>query len=171
MIAYFDKRWNFLAGNAAYLRAFPGIAESGHILKWLFTPAARRVLTDWETEARNSVNWFRAILGRHRNSPWAAKTLSELQADRDFRRLWTHTQLVAFGRRDPHLHLRDHNGELSSVSILIASISLHAVVHLGRPVGYCGPHTWGWSAGAIRRAEPMSPRGRHTAARRSLTDS
>lgn len=64
LVAFFDKRWNYLAGNPAHTRAFPGIAESGNLPAWLFTPAARRVLVDWETEARTGVNWLRGVLGR-----------------------------------------------------------------------------------------------------------
>jgi transcriptional regulator with XRE-family HTH domain len=143
LLAFFDKRWNYLIGNAAYTQAFPGIAETGHLLKWLFTPAARRVLVDWESEVRTGVDWYRGILCCYRNTDWAADVLAELQGNADFRRHWQGSQLVAFGREDPRLHLRNHDGSPTTINILIASIGPYTVTHIGRPIPYCGPRTWG----------------------------
>lgn len=141
LLAYFDKRWNFLASNSAYVDAFPGIAASGHLLKWLFTPAARQVLLDWDTEVCLCVNWFRGVLARHHNSKWAHNMLAELQTHREFSRHWRQTQLVAFERNEPYLHLRDQDGGLSTVNVLTASVGPYTVAHIGRFVPYCGPGT------------------------------
>lgn len=80
--------------------------------------------------------------------------MRELEGDADFRRLWQQTQLVTFGR-DPHLHLCNHHGQLSTISLLIASIGPYTVTHLGRPVPYCGPRTLGPPGSTVHTA--MSP--------------
>lgn len=125
--AYFDSRWNVLSANDSYARGFPGMIESGNVLRWLFTaPAAKTVLVEWEKEAALTVHWFRALMGTHKNDERSARILDELSADPDFARMWLDED-INFSRQSPYMRVRDPDtGELNTLNAQLHSLQTPA---------------------------------------------
>ncbi|MFC3961640.1 MmyB family transcriptional regulator [Nocardia jiangsuensis] len=98
--AYLDPLATVLHGNPSFRLAFPDLGEADDNLPlWLFSPTGRRVVANWEYEARECVTAMRAALGRYRDTPQARRLLEHLLTDNDFERLWQSTRLeVSYSR-------------------------------------------------------------------------
>lgn len=88
--AYLDIRANILAANNAWNEVLPGVSATGNLFHWLFgSDLARQVQTDWESEARQYVQWLRASLGRTDGPSVFTDLLQTLAHYPDFRRMWS----------------------------------------------------------------------------------
>ncbi|WP_227996223.1 MmyB family transcriptional regulator [Nocardia australiensis] len=104
--SYLDTRWNVLACNDAYISTFPGLADDGNILLWLFrNELSRRVMVDWRREAALTVDWLRGLIGQSGDTAWATDLLDELGRYPEFREMWT-SGGTRYGRDQP-MHIRD----------------------------------------------------------------
>ncbi|WP_040786032.1 helix-turn-helix domain-containing protein [Nocardia pneumoniae] len=112
LAVYIDPLATVLHGNQTFHRTVPGLADADNNLAlWMFTLAARRIIDNWNDEARLAVTILRGALGRYRDLPRAQHLFRTLRADPEFTRLWESTTLqVAYGRRNPapiRLHTLD----------------------------------------------------------------
>ncbi|WP_040713560.1 MmyB family transcriptional regulator [Nocardia takedensis] len=100
LLVYLDPLRTVLLGNRIFHRAVPGLADAdGNYFLWLFSAEARRLVADWEDEARLAVTILRTVLGRHRALPRAHALFRKLMTDPDFARIWESTTMqVAYGR-------------------------------------------------------------------------
>lgn len=97
---YLDTRSNILACNESYGRYFPGIRESGSILRWVFRdPRSKHTLLEWEHEATLTVGLVQGYMGRSEHPQWWADTIAELSEVPEFQRIWNTTG--AWYGRDP----------------------------------------------------------------------
>ncbi|WP_084477896.1 helix-turn-helix transcriptional regulator [Nocardia jejuensis] len=107
MAAYIDTRWNVLACNDSYARAFPGLREDVNILRWfLNNELSRRVIVEWEHELRLTVEWLRSLIASSGATEWSTELLEDLGRHRLFREIWDEGA-VAYGRDRAIMHLRD----------------------------------------------------------------
>lgn len=137
LAAYVDTRWNVLAGNESYDRAFPGLVEDVNILRWFFgNPLSRKVMVEWETESTLTVHWLRGLIGQQGGGDWATDLLDELAQYRDFRRIWDDGDTV-YGREHTAMRLCDlHTGEYYTVDVQL--FRLDSVAYPGRIQYYLG---------------------------------
>jgi transcriptional regulator with XRE-family HTH domain len=141
-----DERWNLLAVNERGAATFPGIGDSGHLLRWYFGhPAAKEVLVEWESEARAMVELWRGAIGAERDNQATASLLDELARYPEFVRLWSE-QGVRFHREQPYVHVRDPDtGALSTLhSWLYGSLpgsSAPFVTYIAVRLPYMGPES------------------------------
>jgi transcriptional regulator with XRE-family HTH domain len=125
LVAYLDERWNIVECNAEYDRAFPGLKQAGNVLTWFFaSECSRQVMVDWELEARLTVGWFRALMGRYYDDEWAGDLLASLEDYPDFCRFWDQTG-VGFGRPTPFMRIRGTG--TGTVSIVHVDVYSHRV--------------------------------------------
>lgn len=108
-----DEAWNLLYGNAEYKRIYRHLADPdvANVLVWFFhVPEARAIMVDWETEARLTVAWLRALMVRRPRISLFATLLERLSSSPDFERMWS-TQEVLMGRPSPYMYVHDldHN--------------------------------------------------------------
>ncbi|MEV0359537.1 helix-turn-helix transcriptional regulator [Nocardia sp. NPDC050697] len=104
---FFDARWNLLAVNRVAAAMFPGLAEGGNMLHWMFgDPGARRALPDWDQVTALSVANLRGRIGRPGEAGWAGALLAELSRYPEFRRLWS-TGAISYGGDLPALRFHD----------------------------------------------------------------
>ncbi len=104
-----DDAWNVLYSNTEYARIYRHLAEPavGNVLVWFFqVPEARAIMIDWETEARLTVAWLRALMVRRPRSGLFLPLLDRLSASPDFRRMWL-SQQVLMGRPSPYMFVHD----------------------------------------------------------------
>jgi transcriptional regulator with XRE-family HTH domain len=104
-----DDAWNVLYSNAEYARIYRHLADPavGNVLVWFFqVPEARAIMIDWETEARLTVAWLRALMVRRPRSRSFRPLLDRLSASSDFCRMWT-AQEVLMGRPSPYMFVHD----------------------------------------------------------------
>lgn len=122
LACYLDERWNVIACNRPYDAVFPGLKESGNVLRWFFScDQSRTVMVEWEEEARLTVGWFRALMGRYYDDDWAENLLSSLEFSDEFRRFWAAGE-VSFGRATPYMRVRDvDTGEESVLHVNVFS--------------------------------------------------
>ncbi|MBL1076335.1 helix-turn-helix domain-containing protein [Nocardia sp. 2] len=107
LAAYVDTRWNVLACNASYSRAFPGLESDVNILRWLLgNPAAREVMLDWEDEVRLTIHWLRGLIASSGDTAWSSDYLAELGRFGLFREMWDEG-IAAYGRPRATMHLHD----------------------------------------------------------------
>ncbi|MET8779472.1 hypothetical protein ABZV58_31115 [Nocardia sp. NPDC004654] len=90
-----------LVGNRIFHRMVPGLAEADNNLSlWMFSPAARDSIDNWDSEIRHTVAILRGTFGRYRDHPQAQSLFRKLRAIPEFCRLWDSTPLqVAYGCR------------------------------------------------------------------------
>ncbi|MBL1078050.1 helix-turn-helix domain-containing protein [Nocardia sp. 2] len=99
-VAYIGTRWYVLACNQSFADTFPGIAEDGNLLRWLFTnPNAKLLLDDWEHETDLVVAAIRGWLGKHSRAGWLPGLLDEFCAYPDFRRKWDRGEVTFIWER------------------------------------------------------------------------
>lgn len=143
LAAYVDPLWNILACNTGFRSALPGIEATDCIPTWLFTPAAREVLVEWEAETARAIATTKPVLARYRTSIQVHDIMRRLTRNKDFQRLWTPTVEVIYGRPVTDLlHIRDPNtGELTSLHVVIADsgqpYNIQLLIATPRP--YAGP--------------------------------
>ncbi|MFE1595594.1 helix-turn-helix domain-containing protein [Nocardia sp. NPDC058705] len=137
LAAYVDTRWNVLAGNETYDRAFPGLVTDVNILRWFFgNPLSREVMVEWEKESTLTVHWLRGLIGQQAGGDWAGELLDELARYPDFRRIWDDGDTV-YGREHTAMRLRDlHTGECYTVDVQL--FRLDSVAYPGRIQYYLG---------------------------------
>ncbi|MGY1960850.1 MmyB family transcriptional regulator [Nocardia gipuzkoensis] len=142
--AYMDPMWNVLACNDSFRSALPGLDASESVPVWLFSPAARDIVIDWDREAAHSVATTKAVLGRYRRSEQARELMRQLRPNSAFGRLWASSISISYGRSTgDQLHWRDlDTGELISYSLTMSEISETGDVLLltALPVRYRGPN-------------------------------
>jgi hypothetical protein len=85
--------YDVLSYNQAADELFPNLtAATGrrpNFVRWVFTePAARRVLVDWEPEARGLLARLRTLAGRHPAHPQFTRLIDELHAASPEVRAW-----------------------------------------------------------------------------------
>ncbi|MFI9508407.1 helix-turn-helix domain-containing protein [Nocardia sp. NPDC052566] len=142
--AYCNERWDVVAANEAYEALFPGRLEAVNAMRWLFSPAGRAAIVDWETEAAADVARMRGILAHFGNPAVGVALLSQLQSDPDFARLWLERR-VRFDRAvDEPEHVHTASGPVS-VTMQLQSLPaqvdwLHLVIAVVHP--YSGPPTF-----------------------------
>ncbi|MBF6397821.1 helix-turn-helix domain-containing protein [Nocardia cyriacigeorgica] len=144
LAAYVDPLWNILACNDGFRAALPGIeAATDCIPAWLFTPAARKVLVEWEAETARAIATTKPVLARYRDSIQVHDIMRRLTPNKDFQRLWTPTVEVIYGRPVTDLlHIRDPNtGTLTSLHLVIAEQGQPYNIQLliATPQPYSGP--------------------------------
>ncbi|GGN76909.1 helix-turn-helix transcriptional regulator [Nocardia rhizosphaerihabitans] len=137
LAAYVDTRWNVLAGNESYHRAFPGLVEDVNILRWFFgNPLSRKVMVEWEKESSLTVHWLRGLIGQQGGGEWAAELLDELAQYHDFRRIWDDGDTV-YGREHTAMRLCDlDTGEYYTIDVQL--FRLDSVAYPGRIQYYLG---------------------------------
>lgn len=120
LASFVDEAWNVLYANTEYTRIYRHLADPsvGNVLVWFFeVPEARAIMIDWETEARLTVAWLRALMVRRPRSQLFALLLQRLSDSPDFRRMWS-LQEVLMGRPSPYMfvHDLDHNADIRLVA-------------------------------------------------------
>lgn len=108
LVAYVSETWDVLYANAEYARLFRHIANPrvGNVLRWFFlVPESRKIMTEWEPEARLTVAWLRALMARRR-SPMFGDLLDELCQEPEFRRMWEKREVI-LGRHQSNFYLYD----------------------------------------------------------------
>ncbi|MCP2298355.1 Helix-turn-helix domain-containing protein [Nocardia amikacinitolerans] len=118
LAVYVDPLRTVLAGNQIFHRTVPGLAAADNNLSlWMFSPAARASIANWDSEIRHTVAILRGTLGRYRDHPRAQSLFRKLRATPEFPRFWDSTPMqVAYGCRRPapiHLHAPWTNQPLS----------------------------------------------------------
>ncbi|MFC9975981.1 helix-turn-helix transcriptional regulator [Spirillospora sp. NPDC127200] len=104
---YVDELWNVLYCNSEYARIFRRITETGNVLRWFFeVPESRSIMVEWDSEARLTVAWFRALMVRRAADPRFGELLDELARSPDFARMWLDREIF-MGRHSPYMLLRD----------------------------------------------------------------
>lgn len=109
LACFVDDAWNVLYANSEYARIYRNIDkdDAGNVLTWFFRePSARRVMVDWETEARLTVAWLRALMARQPGSRMFQPLLRQLSDSPDFVRMWE-MQEVLMGRHTPYMYVKD----------------------------------------------------------------
>lgn len=88
-----DRRWNVLAWNRAESllvdwHAYP--ANNRNIIWHHFTnPTFRRIMVNWEREARSVISIFRMESGQHAEDPWFKSLIERLnEISTEFREWW-----------------------------------------------------------------------------------
>ncbi|NEW34148.1 helix-turn-helix transcriptional regulator, partial [Nocardia cyriacigeorgica] len=143
LAAYVDPLWNILVCNDGFRAALPGIEATDCVPVWLFTPAAREVLVEWEAETARAIATTKPVLARYRDSIQVHDIMRRLTPNKDFQRLWTPTVEVIYGRPVTDLlHIRDPNtGKLTSLHVVIAEpgqpYNIQLLIATPRP--YAGP--------------------------------
>lgn len=109
LACFVDDAWNVLHANSEYTRIYRNIDkdDDGNVLTWFFgEPEAQRVMVDWETEARLTVAWLRALMVRQPGSRLFEPLLRRLSASPDFVRMWE-MQEILMGRHTPYMYVKD----------------------------------------------------------------
>ncbi|WP_431957974.1 hypothetical protein [Nocardia lijiangensis] len=94
LAVYFDPFRTVLHGNRIFRRTVPGLAEADNNFSlWMFSPAARDCIDNWESEIPYTVAILRGTLGRYRDHPRARSLFRKLRATPEFPRLWDTTPM------------------------------------------------------------------------------
>jgi transcriptional regulator with XRE-family HTH domain len=134
-------RWDYLAWNDAHARLFPAIttlAPEDRNLVWvLFThPDARRLVDDWEAEARRVLSQFRAEITPIRDDPSVGALVDRLRAaSAEFAAWWPRHELAGAESRERRF-LHPAAGPLRFAFeqlVPAADPDLRVVVHLPIP--------------------------------------
>lgn len=135
--AFCNIRWDVVVANEAYEALFPGRVEIGNAIRWLFAPAGRKAVLNWEAEAASDVSRMRGILAHFGNPAVGIELLAELQHDPDFAVLWLRRE-VSYDRpvEEPQ-HINTDSGPVT-VTMRLQSMParldwLHLCVGVVRP--------------------------------------
>ncbi|WP_280473008.1 helix-turn-helix domain-containing protein [Nocardia asiatica] len=109
LAVYLDPLRTVLHGNRIFHRMVPGLAEAdNNYFQWMFSPAARDRIHNWDNEARYTVTILRGPLGRYRDLPRARMLFQRLRTTPEFPRIWESTPMqVTYDRPRPtpiHVH-------------------------------------------------------------------
>lgn len=107
LAAFVDASWNVLHANDAYYGAFPGLESAGNVLVWFFkVEDSKKVMVEWEAEARLTVSWFRSLMASHPDDA-ANESVFNICATSDaFMRMWHEEDVIADRHRSEKV-LRD----------------------------------------------------------------
>lgn len=122
LAAFVDDAWNILYANSEYSRIYRNIDDPtvGNVLTWFFrTPESRQIMVDWETEARLTVAWLRALMVRRPGSSLFEPLLRRLSANSDFVRMWG-MQEILMGRHIPYMYV--HDLDCGNAVLLVAQV-------------------------------------------------
>jgi transcriptional regulator with XRE-family HTH domain len=103
-------RWEYLAWNESQGRLYPQARQlegsDRNLMVIVFTdPAARALITDWESEARNMLSQFRADTATLRSDPAVIALVDRLLADSpEFAAWWPHHDVSGFHTRLRRYH-------------------------------------------------------------------
>ncbi|MET8426324.1 helix-turn-helix transcriptional regulator [Nocardia sp. NPDC004860] len=90
LAAYLDPCGNILDSNDSWNAALPGLREEGNVFRWMFGSEQAKVIeVDWESEARQYVQWLRMTVGRAPGDPVFTTFVADLARFPDFRRFWS----------------------------------------------------------------------------------
>lgn len=104
---YVDEAWNVHYGNAEYCRIYREIDKRGNVLSWFFGERqSRRIMVEWEIEARLTVAWLRSHIARRPGSPLFTAVLKDLSRYPDFVQMWERREIL-MGRHTPYMRVRD----------------------------------------------------------------
>ncbi|WP_067478025.1 helix-turn-helix transcriptional regulator [Actinomadura hibisca] len=107
LCGYIDDLWNVLYCNDEYARMFRHITKAGNVLRWFFeVPESRSIMVEWDSEARLTVAWFRALMVRRAGDARFGELLEELSRNPEFTRMWLDRDIF-MGRHSPYMLLRD----------------------------------------------------------------
>lgn len=109
LAGFVDDAWNVLYANSEYSRIYRNIDNPaiGNVLTWFFRePRSREIMVDWETEARLTVAWLRALLVRRPRSRLFEPLLRQLSDSPDFVRMWE-MQEIFMGRHTHYMYVHD----------------------------------------------------------------
>ncbi|MGY1946221.1 helix-turn-helix domain-containing protein [Nocardia asiatica] len=109
LAVYLDPLRTVLHGNRTFHRMVPSIAEAdNNYFQWMFSPAARDHIHNWDNEARYTATILRGTLGRYRNLPRARTLFRKLRTTPEFPRIWETTPMqVTYDRPRPTpIHIR-----------------------------------------------------------------
>ncbi|MFI6217041.1 helix-turn-helix domain-containing protein [Nocardia brasiliensis] len=122
--AYLTPIFNILMCNDLLRSVLPEIDEAGSLLVWLFTPVAKEVHADWEREAARAVAMAKGVFARHRDTEQVARLLRRLRRNNDFRRLWTSSIDVSYGRSpNDYKYFRvPGSGDIVAYSVLLSAV-------------------------------------------------
>lgn len=89
LAAYLDPCGNILDTNDSWNAAFPGLREDGNVFRWIFgNPISKTVEIDWESEARQYVQWLQMTVSLSPDDPVFTTLVADLAHYPDFRRFW-----------------------------------------------------------------------------------
>ncbi|MEU2043304.1 helix-turn-helix domain-containing protein [Nocardia niwae] len=109
LAVYLDPLRTVLHGNRIFHRIVPGLPEAdNNYFQWMFSPAARDRIHDWDNEARYTVTILRGTLGRYRDLPRARTLFQRLRTTPEFPSIWESTPMqVTYDRPRPTpIHVR-----------------------------------------------------------------
>ena len=107
LCGYVNERWDVLYANSEYARIYRNIVDIGNVLKWFFrVPESREIMMEWDTEARLTVAWCRALMVRSAESAQFDELLDDLASDADFKEMWNAREIL-MGRHSPYMRIRD----------------------------------------------------------------
>ncbi|SEP54511.1 helix-turn-helix domain-containing protein [Amycolatopsis saalfeldensis] len=107
LAGYVDEAWNVVYANAEYNRIFRQLDKHGNVLVWFFAERqSRKIMVEWEIEARLTVAWLRGHMARRRGNPLFNTVLSELARYTDFVQMWNAREIL-MGRHKPEMLVRD----------------------------------------------------------------
>ncbi|MFE9324181.1 helix-turn-helix domain-containing protein [Nocardia sp. NPDC052278] len=145
LAAYVDPLWNVLACNESFRAATPGLEDSNCIPVWMFSPAPQTAYLHWPHESAYSVATLKAVLGRYRDSEQAKDVMRQLRPVKEFRRQWSASTDVSYGRdTNDLLHVRDPaTGEPASYRLSVSDVTqtqnILLLTAIRKP--YSGPKT------------------------------
>ncbi|MGF6883130.1 hypothetical protein ABIA39_005210 [Nocardia sp. GAS34] len=111
-----DATYEVLAHNEAAEELFPNLVsrqeDPVNFVRWVFLePEARRVLVDWESEARGLLARLRAVAARHASDPRFDRLIDDLNAGSPEMRAWWPRYDVQ-SRQGGRKRLRRRSGEV-----------------------------------------------------------
>jgi hypothetical protein len=104
-------RWDFLAWNSSFLHLYPTVAtmpvEDRNLVWVMFgEPAARKLILDWENEARRVLSQFRAEIVPFAEDPAVTSLVARLEAaSPEFATWWPRHDVAGF---ETHRRTFDH---------------------------------------------------------------
>jgi len=112
LCGYLNERWDLLYANSEYARLYRNIVDVGNVLKWFFrVPESREIMIEWDTEARLTVGWYRALMVRSSESPEFTELLDDLAGNAEFEEMWNAREIL-MGRDSSYMKIRDlDNGQ------------------------------------------------------------
>jgi hypothetical protein len=100
-----DPAWNFIGANAAQHRLYPGLrtlpADERNLVWMVFAnPAVRRLIANWELEARRVLSQFRAETTPIRDEPAIRSVVGRLlEASAEFAAWWPRHDVAGYESR------------------------------------------------------------------------
>ncbi|WP_433259776.1 helix-turn-helix domain-containing protein (plasmid) [Streptosporangium sp. CA-135522] len=123
LAGWVDSAWWVQYGNREYCRIYRHLAEVGNVLTWFFAvPESRKIMVEWEIEARLTVAWLRTNMVRRIHDPAFGRAFEELSRFPEFVRMWNRREIL-MGRHSPHMRVRDLDNDIELT--LLANVYPH----------------------------------------------